>query len=104
MHFIDLDAQQRLIRERIENNIKKVLDHGKYIMGPEVSELEEKLADFTRVKYTVGCSSGTDALLMTFMSYNVGYGDYIITTPFTFTSTAEVISLLGAKPVFIDID
>jgi len=104
MYFIDLKAQQILIRERLENNIKKVLDHGKYIMGPEVSELEEKLADFTGVKYAVGCSSGTDALLMALMSYDVGYGDYVITTPFTFISTAEVISILGAKPIFVDID
>lgn len=104
MQFIDLNAQQRLIRDKIESNIKKVLDHGKYIMGPEVEELEEKLADFTGVKYAIGCSSGTDALLMTLMSYDVGYGDYIITTPFTFIATAEVIPLLGAKPIFVDID
>jgi len=104
MEFIDLGAQQKLIRDKIENNIKKVLDHGKYIMGPEVKELEEKLADFVGVKYAIGCSSGTDALLMALMNYNVGYGDYIITTSFTFIATAEVISLLGAKPVFVDID
>jgi len=104
MEFIDLDAQQKLIRDKIESNIKKVLDHGKYIMGPEVKELEEKLADFVGMKYAIGCSSGTDALLMALMNYDVGYGDYIITTPFTFIATAEVISLLGAKPVFVDID
>ena len=104
MEFIDLGAQQKLIREKIESNIKKVLDHGKYIMGPEVGELEEKLADFVGVKYAVGCSSGTDALLMSLMVYGIGPGDYIITTPFTFIATVEVISLLGVKPVFVDID
>jgi len=104
MEFIDLGAQQKLIRDKIENNIKKVLDHGKYIMGPEVKELEEKLADFVGVKYAIGCSSGTDALLMALMGYNIGYGDYIITTPFTFIAAAEAISLLGAKPVFVDIN
>ena len=104
MQFIDLYAQQKLIRDKIERNIKKVLDHGKYIMGPEVKELEEKLADFVGVKYAIGCSSGTDALLMALMNFNVGYGDYIITTPFTFIATAEVILLLGAKPIFVDID
>ncbi|GAH99483.1 unnamed protein product [marine sediment metagenome] len=104
MEFIDLSSQQKLIRDKIETNIKKVLDHGKYIMGPEVKELEEKLADFVGVKYAIGCSSGTDALLMSLMSYDVGYGDYIITTSFTFIATAEVISLLGAKPIFVDID
>lgn len=104
MQFIDLNAQQKLIRDKIESNIKKVLDHGKYIMGPEVKELEEKLADFVGVKYAIGCSSGTDALLMALMGYEVGSGDYIITTPFTFIATAEVIPLLGAKPIFVDID
>lgn len=104
MQFIDLNTQQRLIRDKIERNIKKVLGHGKYIMGPEVEELEEKLADFVGVKYAIGVSSGTDALLMALMSYDVEYGDYIITTPFTFIATAEVIALLGAKPIFIDID
>jgi len=104
LEFIDLSSQQKLIRDKIETNIKKVLDHGKYIMGPEVKELEEKLADFVGVKYAIGCSSGTDALLMSLMSYDVGYGDYIITTSFTFIATAEVISLLGAKPIFVDID
>ena len=91
MEFIDLKAQQKLIRKKIENNIRKVLDHGKYIMGPEVKELEEKLADFVGVKYAISCSSGTDALLMSLMAYNVGKGDYVITTPFTFIATAEVI-------------
>ena len=104
MEFIDLKAQQNLIREKIEDNIKKVLDHGKYIMGPEVFELEEKLSSYVGTKHAISCSSGTDALLMSLMAYDIGPGDYIITTPFTFISTAEVVALLGAKPVFIDID
>jgi len=104
MEFIDLKAQQKLIRKKIENNIMKVLDHGKYIMGPEVYELEEKLADYAGVKYAISCSSGTDAILMSLMAYNVGKGDYVITTPFTFIATAEVIALLGATPIFVDID
>jgi len=104
MEFINLKAQQKLIRKKIEENIKKVLDHGKYIMGPEVYELEEKLSNYVGAKHAISCSSGTDALLMALMAYNVGPGDYIITTPFTFISTAEVIALLGATPIFIDID
>lgn len=104
MQFIDLSKQQELIRDKIEDNIKKVLDHGKYIMGPEVQELEEKLADYVGVKYAIGCSSGTDALLMSLMVYGIKEGDYIITTPFTFIATAEVVALLGAKPIFIDIE
>ena len=81
-----------------------VLDHGKYIMGPEIAEIEQRLAEYVGVKHAIGCSSGTDALLMALMAYNVGPGDAIFTTPFTFIATAEVISLLGATPVFVDID
>lgn len=104
MEFIDLSSQQKLIRNKIEANIKKVLNHGKYIMGPEVYELEEKLSDYVGVKYAISCSSGTDALLMSLMAYGIGSCDYVITTPFTFIATAEVISILGAKPIFVDID
>lgn len=104
MHFIDLETQQERIRPQIDAAIKKVLDHGKYIMGPEVFELEEILATFVGSKHCISCSSGTDALLMGLMAYGVGPGDAIITTPFTFIATAEVISLLGATPVFVDID
>lgn len=102
--FIDLAAQQNRIRSRIEKRIRKVLDHGKYIMGPEVSELEERLADFAGVKYAFTCSSGTDALLMALMAHNIGAGHAVFTSPFTFIATAEVISLLGATPIFVDID
>jgi UDP-2-acetamido-2-deoxy-ribo-hexuluronate aminotransferase len=104
MNFIDLQAQQRIIRDEIEARIQNVLSHGKYIMGPEIQELEERLAEFVGVKHAISCSSGTDALLMAIMALKVGPGDAVFTTPFTFISTAEVIALLGATPVFVDID
>jgi UDP-2-acetamido-2-deoxy-ribo-hexuluronate aminotransferase len=102
--FIDLKAQQEKIRPRIEARIKKVLDHGQYIMGPEIRELEKKLAEFTGAKHAITCSSGTDALLMVLMAWGLGPGDAVFTTPFTFIATAEVISFVGATPVFVDID
>jgi UDP-2-acetamido-2-deoxy-ribo-hexuluronate aminotransferase len=104
MDFIDLKTQQNAIFAAITERIQTVLAHGQYIMGPEVKELEERLADYVGVKYVVSCSSGTDALLMPLMAYGVGPGDAIFTTPFTFIATAEVIKLLGATPVFVDID
>ena len=104
MQFIDLKAQQERIRPQLDAAIKKVLDHGQYIMGPEVFELEERLADYVGVQHCVSCASGTDALLMALMAYGVGPGDAVFTTPFTFVATGEVISLLGATPVFVDID
>ncbi len=104
MQFIDLAAQQQRIRTKIEENIKAVLDHGHYIMGPEIRKLEEQLARYVGIKHAISCSSGTDALLMALMAYNVGPGDIIFTTPFTFIATAEVIAILGAEPVFVDID
>lgn len=102
--FIDLSAQQERIRPQIDAAISKVLNHGKYIMGPEVAELESRLATYVGVKHCISVSSGTDALLMALMAYGVGPGDAIFTTPFTFFATAEVILLLGATPVFVDID
>lgn len=104
MQFIDLAAQQRRIREAVEARIRSVLDHGQYIMGPEVQELENRLADYVGVKHAVSCASGTDALLLALMARGVGAGDAVFTTPFTFTATAEVIALLGAVPVFVDIE
>ena len=104
MQFIDLNAQQQPIRQLIEERIKRVLDHGKYILGPEVKELEETLADYVGVPHAVGVASGTDALLMSLMACDVGPGDAVFTVPFTFIATAEVIRLLGATPVFVDID
>jgi UDP-2-acetamido-2-deoxy-ribo-hexuluronate aminotransferase len=104
MEFIDLKSQQKLIREKIDHNIAKVLNHGGYILGPEVEELEGKLASFSGVKYCIGVSSGTDALLLALMALGVKAGDEVITTAFSFVATVEVIFLLGAKPVFVDID
>lgn len=102
--FIDLAAQQQVIRTNIEKNITAVLDHGRYILGPEVAELEGELAGFVGVKHCVGVSNGTDALLMALMAKGIGPGDAVFTTSFTFIATAEVISLLGATPVFVDIN
>ena len=102
--FIDLKAQQQKILPALNERIQRVLGHGQYIMGPEVQELEERLAAYVGVKHAISCSSGTDALLMPLMAYQVGPGDAIFTTPFTFIATAEVIQLLGATPVFVDID
>jgi dTDP-4-amino-4,6-dideoxygalactose transaminase len=104
MQFIDLGAQQKRIREQIENNIAAILDHGKYIMGPEVSQLEEELKAYVGAKHAIACASGTDALLMALLAEGVGPGDAIFTSPFTFIATAEVISLVGATPVFVDIE
>ena len=103
MQFIDLKTQQIEIREKIDQRINKILDHGKYIMGPEVYELEERLADYLNVKYCISCSSGTDALLIPLLAMNIGPGDAVLTTPFTYIATAEVIALVGATPVFCDI-
>ncbi len=104
MQFIDLRAQQNRIRNRIESNIKKVLDHGQYINGPEIKELEEKLAGYVGVKHAAGVSSGTDALLIVLKALGMGPGDAVLTSTFTFIATAEVIQLSGATPVFVDID
>jgi len=104
MNFIDLEQQQNRIKKQIDTNIAKVLAHGRYIMGPEVNELEEQMADYVGVKYCIGVSSGTDALLIAMMALEIGPGDEVITTPFTFIATSEMIKLLGAKPVFVDID
>ena len=104
MQFIDLKKQQDRIRNTIEENIKKVLDHGQYILGPEVAELEERLADYVGVEHCIGVASGTDALQAAMMALEIGPGDEVITTPFTFIATGEMIALLGAKPVFVDID
>ena len=102
--FIDLQKQQNVIRPQLEKNIHTVLQHGRYIMGPEIGALEERLADYVGVRHAIGVSSGTDALLIAMMALGVGHGDEVITTPFSFIATAETIVLLGAKPVFVDID
>lgn len=104
MEFIDLKKQYERIKPRIHDRINEVLCHGKFIQGPEVVELEQQLALFAGAKYCVSCASGTDALLLSLMAHEVGPGDAVFTTPFTFIATAEVICLLGATPVFVDID
>ncbi|RMF08246.1 MAG: DegT/DnrJ/EryC1/StrS aminotransferase family protein [Alphaproteobacteria bacterium] len=102
--FIDLAAQQRRIRPQIDAAIARVLDHGKYIMGPEVGELERQLTAFSGAKHCISCSSGTDALLMALMARDIGPGDAVLCPAFTFTATPEVIALLGATPIFIDVE
>jgi len=102
--FIDLAAQQARIRPALERNLHRVLDHGRYVMGPEIGELEARLAEYVGVEHCVAVSSGTDALLVALMALDIAPGDEVITTPFTFVATAEVIALLGAVPVFVDID
>lgn len=104
MQFIDLKTQYSLIEHEILNSIKNVLNHGQYIMGPEIAQLEKQLADFVAVKYAITNSSGTDALLMALMALEIQPGDEVITSPFSFFATTEVISLCHAKPVFVDID
>ena len=103
MEFLDLKTQQKRIRKPLEKRINKILDHGAYIMGPEVFELEEKLADYCGVKHAISCSSGTDALLIPLMAWGVGPGDAVFTTPFTYHATAEVASILGATPILVDV-
>lgn len=102
--FIDLKTQYQALKPQIQARIDAVLEHGQYIMGPEVKELEDKLAAFTGAKHCITCASGTEALLMSLMALGIGPGDEIVTTPFTFVATAEVIVLLAAKPVFVDVE
>jgi len=104
IQFIDLQAQQALIKDKIDAAIQRVLQHGQYIMGPEVKELEDKLAAYVGVKHCITASSGTDTLLIALMALGIGPGDEVITSPFTFIATGEMIALTGAKPVFVDID
>lgn len=103
IEFIDLKAQYADLKEAINTRIQRVLDHGQYIMGPEVRELEENLEAYTGAKHCITVASGTEALLISLMALGVKPGDEVITTPFTFVATAEVIALLGAVPVFVDI-
>ena len=104
MEFIDLSAQYRVLKDSIHARMQKVLDHGQYIMGPEVQELEERLAAYTGARHCITVASGTEALLIALMAIGVKPGDEVITTPFSFIATAEVIALLGARPVFADIE
>ncbi|MBX3588569.1 MAG: DegT/DnrJ/EryC1/StrS family aminotransferase [Ramlibacter sp.] len=104
MEFVDLKAQYAALRDKINARIQTVLDHGQYIMGPEVKELEQRLAEFCGAKHCITVASGTEALLITLMALDMRPGDEVITTPFTFAATAEMIVLLGGKPVFVDIE
>lgn len=104
MQFVDLKTQYNRVKNEINVGIQKVLDHGKYILGPEVQECEKALAKFTGAKHCLLVASGTDALLIAMMALGIKAGDEIITTPFSFFATVETLLLLGAKPVFVDID
>ena len=104
MQFTDLKTQYAALKLRIDERIQRVLDHGQYIMGPEVGELEAALAAYTGARHCITVSSGTEALLISLMALGLKPGDEVITTPFTFAATAEVIVLLGGKPVFVDIE
>lgn len=104
IEFIDLKAQQERLAEKIGTGISNVLRDGKYIMGPEVIELESKLADFGDAKYALGCANGTDALLLALLAWGIGPGDAVFCPSFTYCATAEVVAHLGATPVFVDIN
>jgi UDP-2-acetamido-2-deoxy-ribo-hexuluronate aminotransferase len=104
MDFIDLKTQYRRIKPSVDARIHKVLDHGAYVMGPEVTELEQVLAKYVGSKHCVSVASGTDALMIALMALDIGPGDEVITAPFTFFASAEVIALVGATPVFVDVD
>lgn len=104
MQFIDLKTQYQNLKKEIDAGIQRVLDHGQYILGPEVAELEEKLAAYTGAKYCITVANGTDALQIAQMALGIGPGDEVITPGFTYIATAETVALLGAKPVYVDID
>jgi UDP-2-acetamido-2-deoxy-ribo-hexuluronate aminotransferase len=104
VRFIDLKSQQHAIYPALENNIFQVLSSCSFILGPDVERLEKRLGEYTRTEHVVSCSSGTEALLLALMAHGIGPGDAVLTTPFTFIATAEVISLVGATPAFVDID
>ena len=102
--FVDMAAQQASIKDELDKRLTDVLASGKFILGPEVKELEEKQADYVGTKYCITCASGTDALQIALMALNIGVGDEVITTAFTYIATGEVIAQVGATPVFVDIN
>jgi UDP-2-acetamido-2-deoxy-ribo-hexuluronate aminotransferase len=104
MEFIDLKAQYRLLEASIQRRTRKVMESAQFIMGPEIEELESALASRVGAGHCISCASGTDALMLSMMALNIGAGDEVITSPFTFIATGEMIAILGAKPVFVDID
>ena len=103
MEFIDLKAQQKFIRKRIDEKIEKILNEGRYILGPEVAEFEKELSDFSGSKYSIGCSNGTDALMLALMAMDIGPNDAVITVPFTYIATLEAIAAVGATPILVDV-
>ena len=104
LEFVDLKTQYALLKDRVAERMQRVLDHGQYIMGPEVKELEEQLAASTGARHCITVASGTEALLISLMALGLKPGDEVVTTPFTFAATAEMIVLIGAVPVFVDIE
>src|SRR5919109_4152786 len=104
MDFIDLKSQYRALKREIDERIQRVLDHGQYILGPEIGELEQELAAYVGARHCVTVASGTEALLIALMALDIKPGDEVVTTPFTFVATAEMMVLLGAKPVFVDVE
>jgi UDP-2-acetamido-2-deoxy-ribo-hexuluronate aminotransferase len=104
MEFIDLKSQYLLLKNEIDTGIARVLNHGQFILGPEVEELEEKLAAYTGAKYCISVANGTDALQIAQMAFGIGPGDEVITPGFTYIATAETVALLGAKPVYVDVN
>lgn len=104
IEFIDLKAQQARLKDKIEAGIQNVLTHGQYILGPEVKELEEKLAAYVGAKYCITCANGTDALQIAQMAFGIGPGDEVITPGFTYIATAETVAVLGATPIYVDVN
>lgn len=104
IEFIDLKTQQARIKDKIDTAIQRVMAHGQYILGPEVAELEARLADFVGAKFCITCANGTDALQIVQMALGIGPGDEVITPGFTYIATAETVALLGAKPVYVDVN
>src|SRR5690606_28702535 len=102
--FIDLKTQQARIKDKIDAGIQRVLAHGQYILGPEVAELEEQLAAFVGAKYCITCANGTDALQIAQMALGIGPGDEVITPGFTYIATAETVAVLGATPIYVDVN
>lgn len=104
MQFVDLGAQQASIGSKIEAAVRRVLSHGNYILGPEVAELEQQLAEYCGARYCISCANGTDALLMAQMALGIGPGDQVITPAFGYIAAAESIAFLGAEPVYVDVE
>ena len=104
MKFIDLLNQNKIIRSKVHNSINRIMNSSSYIMGEDVMKLEQELKKINKSKYCITVSSGTDALLIALMALGISKGDEVITTPFTWISTAEVIKLLGARPIFVDVE